>query len=216
MQTFVWSTLFETGLPEVDSQHRRLVELVNQLGEDANSSNEERIDQALQALADYTVYHFRCEEGIMQSAGVWPAHVDHHRAVHRKFIDQVGAWIAGRQQNSGIGLFQLLDFLSNWLIFHILGDDQSFSRQVSAIKSGTSAKAAFEQDRASEDPRTDILLAALRRLYSGLVARNEELLDAKDALAALNRDLEKRVEERTRQLEETNASLREERHEYFC
>jgi len=47
METFEWSSLFETGLAEVDAQHKRLVELVNQLGQDVDSASPEHIDQAL-------------------------------------------------------------------------------------------------------------------------------------------------------------------------
>jgi hemerythrin-like metal-binding protein len=210
MQTFEWSELFETGLEEVDTQHQRLVELVNQLGQDADSASPEHIDQALQTLAEYTVYHFQCEEAIMAADQVAAAHGDRHRETHRRFIKQVGDWLARRKSGEPISLHQLLDFLANWLIFHILGDDQSLGRQVLAIRHGVTPQDACDRDRHSDDPRTDILLGALRRLYGGLVARNEELLTAQHSLSALNATLEQRVAERTAELLETNERLKEE------
>lgn len=33
MQAFVWNARFETGIASVDEQHRRLVEIVNEMGE---------------------------------------------------------------------------------------------------------------------------------------------------------------------------------------
>lgn len=208
MKTFEWTALFETGLGQVDAQHRRLVELVNQLGEDLDSASSEHIDQTLQALAEYTGYHFACEEAIMTAAGVAAAHADRHRETHRRFILQVGDWLARRKAGEAISLRQLLDFLANWLIFHILGDDQSLGRQVVAIGAGTAPQVACDRDRASDDPRTDILLGALRRLYGGLVARNEELIRAQGALSALNATLEQRVAERTAELVEANQRLK--------
>jgi len=210
MQAFTWSPLFETGLIEVDDQHRRLVELVNQLGEDANSGSPEKIDQTISALADYTVYHFQCEEAIMANDGVATAHADRHKETHRRFVAQVVEWIGRRKSGESISLQQLLEFLANWLVFHILGDDQSLGRQVLAIRGGAVAQTAFDQDHASDDPRTDILLGALRRLYAGLVARNEELIDAQHSLSALNATLEQRVVERTSQLMAANTRLKEE------
>lgn len=210
MATFEWSVLFETGLTEVDAQHKRLVELVNQLGEDADSASSEHIDKALQALADYTVYHFQCEEAIMEASGVAIVYSERHRATHRRFVDQVVGWIERRKAGEPIDLRQLIDFLSNWLIFHILGDDQSFGRQVRAIQNGIPPQQAFEQDRHSDDPRTDVLLGALRRLYGGLVARNAELIETQKSLSSLNETLEQRVVERTAELSETNRLLREE------
>ena len=209
-EAFVWSELFETGVSEIDQQHRRLVELVNQLGRDVDSAKQEHLDQTLQALAEYTVYHFQSEEGIMAAHHVAATHADHHKETHQRFIRQVTQWLTRRKNNETISLHQLLEFLSNWLIFHILGDDQSLGRQVAAIQAGKDPQAAFEQDRSSDDPRTDILLGALRRLYAGLVSRNEELLAAQQTLANINATLEQRVTTRTAELTDANQRLREE------
>jgi len=210
LETFVWSDLFATGVAEIDAQHRRLVELVNALGRDAESADVAHIDRALQALADYTVYHFQSEERIMAEYQVAAAHADRHRATHQGFVRQVVEWLERRKNNESVSLAQLLEFLANWLIFHILGDDQSLGRQVAAIQAGVTPQAACDRDRASDDPRTDILLGALRRLYAGLVSRNEELIVAQQSLASINATLEQRVAERTADLTEANRRLREE------
>lgn len=210
MQTFNWTPIFETGLPEVDSQHRRLIDLVNQLGEDADSGSPEKIDATIGALADYTVYHFRTEETIMATDRVAPEHALRHADTHQRFVAQVVEWIERRRRGEPVNLGQLLDFLANWLIFHILGDDQSMGRQVNAIRRGIPASQAYAEDRTSEDPRTDILLGALRRLYAGLVERNAALVEAQHSLSSLNATLEQRVVERTAELQLANQRLREE------
>ncbi len=211
MKAFEWSPLFETGLSEVDGQHRRLVNLVNDLGRDVESATPDHLDQALKTLADYTVYHFSCEEAIMARHCVADAHAVRHRATHQEFIRQVSAWIESRRCRDAVSLNQMLEFLANWLVFHILGDDQSLGRQVLFIRRGASPQEAFEGDRPSDDPRTTVLLGALRRLYGGLVARNEELLATQHSLSMLNETLEERVTERTAELVEANQRLREER-----
>jgi len=210
MQAFTWSSLFETGLAEVDAQHRQLVGLVNQLGEDAHSGDAARIDQALAELAEYTVYHFRSEEGIMEAAGVSAVHADRHRATHQRFVAQVVDWINRRNAGEDIHLAALIEFLANWLVFHILGDDQSLGRQVLAVRGGVAPDDAYANDQSSDDPRTGILLGALRSLYAGLTARNEELVAAKASLTALNATLEKRVDERTAELRRANEELQAE------
>ena len=204
MDTFVWSSLFETGIAEVDQQHRELVDLVNQLSADTDSGNPERIDGTLGALVNYTQFHFGCEEKIMTDAGVAEIHAGAHRGAHQRFISQVGQWIEQRQHHKTVPLHQLLEALSNWLIFHILGEDQAMARQIAAIKSGAPPQTAFERDHASDDPRTDILLSAMRHLYSNLERRNEDLQASQKSLSRLNATLEQRVEERTRQLAEVN------------
>lgn len=210
MQTFIWSPLFETGLHDVDAQHQRLVALLNDLGAHVDSGQLEHIDQALNALAEYTVYHFRCEEEIMDRGRVAATHVERHKATHQRFVAQVTEWLGRRARGESLDLRQLLDFLANWLIFHILGDDQSMGRQVAAIAAGQGADLACAADRASDDPRTEILLGSLRRLYAGLVSRNEELLAAQAQLSEANLMLEARVVERTSELLKANQRLAEE------
>ncbi len=93
MDTFEWSSIFETGLSDVDHQHRQLVDLVNQLANDTDSGNAEQIDKTIDALVSYTQYHFQCEENIMRTEGIADAHVRPHCEAHRRFIVQVGEWL---------------------------------------------------------------------------------------------------------------------------
>ena len=204
MDTFEWSELFETGIKAVDEQHQCLVDLVNQLSHASDEASTEQIDLALKELADYTVYHFQCEEAIMLDGGVSPSHVVPHQETHRHFICQVSDWIEQRNKNEAPTIHQMLDVLSNWLIFHILGDDQSFARQINSIRKGRTAQDAFDNDHASDDPRTEILLDALHHLYSDLAKRNDELSASQQSLSLLNATLEQRVQERTAQLAAVN------------
>ena len=79
METFVWSPLFETGMPVVDGQHRQLVRLINQFGRRIADSRPALIDKTLAALAGYAAYHFASEEEIMDCEQVAAAHTDTHR-----------------------------------------------------------------------------------------------------------------------------------------
>jgi hemerythrin len=65
MKAFEWSHLFETGLTDVDAQHRQLVELLNELADQLDGDEPGRIDHLLGELAQYTVHHFQCEESLM-------------------------------------------------------------------------------------------------------------------------------------------------------
>ena len=207
METFQWSSVFETGIAEIDQQHQRLVAILNELGHDVHSTQPDRIEQTLNELASYTVYHFRTEESIMDSHQLAPAYRDQHRDAHRRFVAQVQDWMANRHEQGQLTPRQLLDYLANWLVFHILGDDQSIGRQVAAIRRGQSPETAYAEDSVSEDPRTQILLVALRRLYANLVERNQSLSAAQDSLSQLNAELEQRVQARTAELDRANQRI---------
>jgi hemerythrin-like metal-binding protein len=221
---FEWNQYFETGLAEVDQQHRHLVNLINRLGSEVEGASAENVDRTLDELARYTVYHFSCEEKLMAEHVLAEEHQQAHRRTHQRFVAQVQDWMATREQAGQLSAVQLIDYLANWLVFHILGDDQAMGRQIKAIRAGVPAREAYGSDRVADDPRTDILLRSLRKLYGGLLQRNEELLTtyrklqtehgeleaARNELADLNADLEQRVADRTRDLEQAGLRLRQE------
>lgn len=210
MDTFQWNSVFETGLEEIDAQHKHLVGLLNELSRNVDVGRRDNIDRTLQDLAQYTVYHFASEERFMDAHRLAAEYCDRHRETHRRFVAQVQDWIAALDRDDAPTPRQLLDYLANWLIFHILGDDRALGRQVQAIQRGATPAAAYAGDRASDDPRTEILLGALRRLYAGLMERNAMLVAAQETLAKLNASLEDRVNQRTSELADANRRLKAE------
>lgn len=195
MPAFVWDNKFVTGLTDVDAQHHRLVDLLNDFGDLLTSNNAEdkkRLDAVFQELAAYAVEHFTTEEALMLSAGCDKRHTDRHKIEHQEFVKQV---MQMRQSVTDLGTASdnLLRFLTSWLAFHILGSDQIMAQQIKAIREGATPAAAYERFERAADPSTAALLNALHGLYR-LVAEE-------------NAALEQRVEERTRALEETRNQL---------
>ena len=201
MDTFVWSDRYLTGEDLVDSEHKELVRIINQVGnlEAGETEKPETIQSILEALVQYAVNHFAHEEALMTSAGCDERHSSLHKKIHRDFANQVTAM---RQVSLGADDTEsLLRFLSNWLAYHILGIDQAMTRQVQSIRQGmTPAEAyALESGRVA-DPATASLLDALNSLYRVIASRNQALVD-------INRTLEQRVNERTIDLQAANALL---------
>lgn len=211
VKTFEWTPLFETGIAEVDAQHRRLVDMLNSLSDQLDSGSADRLDDLLKALAQYAIYHFSCEEALMLEVGLDARHTEQHCAVHARFVEQVQSWMATQQADGQLSPDQLIDYLANWLIFHILGEDQSMGRQIQAIRAGCDKAQAWQLDSPSDDPRTVILLGALHRLYSDLIERNQRLVKTQAELKSLNTSLEQRVLQRTADLETANRQLQDER-----
>ena len=203
MDAFQWNPCFVTGLQDVDEQHHRLVDVINRFGElvmreEAASTAE--LEAVYGELADYTQYHFSEEEAMMAMAGLDARYLKHHQQSHAKFFDEVAQLHGGISANNREAAKSLLQFLTHWLAYHILGTDQFMARQIAAIKSGVSPADAYLADAQTKDPATDTLLKALNGLFEQVSQRNH-------ALTQLNKTLEGRVAERTQALLDANQRL---------
>lgn len=202
MTAFTWNQNFITGLAEVDSQHQRLVELINQLGDMLGENQFTRADleALLMELADYARHHFSEEEALMARAGIDVRHFELHQAAHAGFLEEVDLLNAGMQGDSAPAATRLLGYLTHWLAFHILGQDQNMAAQLGMIAGGASPAEAFDAKEEPGSGATEPLLAALSGLFAQVSERNREL-------AKLAQELEARVQRRTAALVEANHKL---------
>lgn len=204
MPSFDWDQNFVTGIPSVDKQHQSLVDLINEFGDllSQNRVQMEDIDRVFKHLADYAGHHFHEEEELMTRVGVDPRHRDAHVGEHRKFMQETTEMYARVEDGNSHAARELLDFLSHWLAYHILGEDQNMARQIAAISAGTDPASAFADGERKTESSTEPLLRALKGLFAMVSARNEELLH-------LNQSLEDKVSNRTRALSDLNRRLEE-------
>jgi diguanylate cyclase (GGDEF)-like protein len=144
----------------------------------------------------------RDEESMMERAGLDARHCEHHRAQHRHFVEnalalgEIGDVVPHERAGA------LAEYLVHWVAHHILHVDQSMARQVRAIRGGRSAAQAFEEDLRYVQSHVAPLLEAMGGLFRTVADRNREL-------RALNRNLERRVHQRTLELERANRELQE-------
>lgn len=208
-EAFVWGARFLTHIPVIDSQHQRLVELINRLGEVLVGGNENALPEIVAEIRAYAGYHFRTEEGVWNSAGLDREAQTHHQAKHLDYIAQLDYLqndFSGRPDERAALLHA---YLSSWLIFHILGEDHEMVRQVLAKSpAGLTVEAAVPPLStllpALPSTTEAVLLGALQNLYAALTAMNVQLRDT-------NRHLDARVRERTQALESANEALVQER-----
>lgn len=127
MMVLKWNDTLKTGVQDLDEQHQSLVEIVNRLNDALATGREDRrkaVGVILSELLDYTITHFRCEEGYMESIG-FPQLEDHKR-LHVDLVERlqkrVAIYIAGQAME-----ISLMSFLSDWLVNHILGEDSKYA-----------------------------------------------------------------------------------------
>lgn len=118
-----WSKKCEVGIKEVDDQHKKLFEILNDLHQ-ATINGEERSSLAriLDELVDYTVYHFETEERLFLEYG-YPGY-DEHKRVHDDLTAQAVELQRQFRDGSATISFEVLEFLHTWLIEHTTGLDQ--------------------------------------------------------------------------------------------
>lgn len=204
MGSFRWNHCFETGLDEIDEQHRHLVDVINKFGKllVENEVQAEDVETVFKELTSYASYHFQEEESLMSRVGIDRRHRKRHLKSHHDFLQEVTQIHAGISPGHFKAAQDLFIYLSHWLAYHILGTDQDMGRQLKAIEAGVSASAAYEEEERRADSATEPLLVALDGLFQQVSERNRQLVE-------LNMSLEAKVAERTRALSEANLKLEE-------
>lgn len=121
-----WKDEYSVGLDSIDRQHKKLINLINQLTTAVDYSTGEEFErEALAELVDYTRTHFTYEEGLMEDNG-YPD-FEAHRAQHRLMIAEVEAVLAEYEKDHDTAMRHASDYLKGWLINHINGTDKQYS-----------------------------------------------------------------------------------------
>lgn len=120
----VWSEALALDHGLMDAQHRRLVEMVGELGGTLVDGGEVDAQPLVEALVEYARVHFESEEGLMARAGY--AALGTHRDEHDWFSRKVLMLQAARPSVRNRKLEELYTFLLNWTVEHIQGSDRAF------------------------------------------------------------------------------------------
>ena len=193
IEFFPWSTQFETGLPEIDAQHRNLVAMLNRLATElAIAPDEPRLGQVFDDLAAYAVGHLRHEQSIWDRHLRESPEVQRHRATHAAFEARVHAFaVEARVRPVTEVAREVAAYLARWLVSHILESDRHLAHLVLALRSGLSPEMA--RARATERMREDsggflsVALGMIDALADNTARLVREVRDRRQAETALKR-----------------------------
>ncbi len=120
-----WKKAYETGIPEIDIQHKKLFELLGEvlsMISEENTDASAEVEEVLDELEAYSVYHFRTEEQLMAE---WEYQgLEAHRSQHQEFIATLQSLMLKRKiQKQPEQTLDLLDFMLTWLTQHTLRSD---------------------------------------------------------------------------------------------
>jgi hemerythrin-like metal-binding protein len=124
----MWKEEYRLGVKTIDSQHRQLFEMVDNLLRVIDNSKhgdyKKECADAVSFLYDYTINHFRFEEGYQES--IEYADIDAHKLQHKRFVLTVDNF-ARRMAESDYDMKVVKAFsgsLVAWLNYHVAETDQ--------------------------------------------------------------------------------------------
>lgn len=132
-----WQNSWNTGIEAIDSDHRIVIRLINDLRRAAGRESEtEMARAALHMMLEYSNFHFLREEHMLEDCG-YPdlyGHQEKHRAFARAVQNRIDRLEEVPEERIGR---DFLAFLERWWVSHILQEDMAYRDCV--LRGGTDA-----------------------------------------------------------------------------
>jgi len=123
---FPWSSDLSVGVAEIDNQHKKLVDMINELNDAMHrGEGKEVLGRILNGLVAYTGSHFKTEESYFVRFGYPEA--AQHKQTHADFVAKVSDFsksFASGKLNVSV---EVMAFLRDWLKGHIKGTDKKYA-----------------------------------------------------------------------------------------
>lgn len=131
MAYFEWLDQYEMGIEVIDYQHKRLVQLINDLHETNQDKTfkEGLLEVILDELVKYTEYHFSKEEQLMEKVSY--VNMKEHKVQHGNFVKKIQELRSNHSHKTDI-TDDLFKFLKTWLQHHILEEDQGIANYITS------------------------------------------------------------------------------------
>lgn len=123
MKYLHWTPDLNTGIEEIDRQHRRIVHYINELNKQIKNPDHSALAKVVAAVVEYTESHFAFEESLLKQAGY--EFTELHIKVHRLFIARINN-IKQRFEAGQNVAEELHQVLSRWLFNHIRTEDHGY------------------------------------------------------------------------------------------
>lgn len=125
MKTFDWDESYNVKVERFNEQHKHLFDIVKELYV-AMENKDDRLAlaQIINNLIRYSKEHFTEEEKCLYNTD-YPNY-EKHKKQHKLFIDKIEQFAADYNSGKYLLHFDILLFLKNWVLQHILVADKAF------------------------------------------------------------------------------------------
>ncbi len=125
----VWKDEYSVGIKAMDNDHKKLLNLINQLQTAVDYYTGKEFEQkALDELVDYTKTHFKREENLLKENDY--ADIEAHKKQHENFINKINESVEQYKNSADATIIDTLEFLKVWLIKHINGTDKEYGKEL--------------------------------------------------------------------------------------
>ena len=122
-----WNNELSVNVQIIDEQHKKLIELINELQEAMKSGKgKDVLGKILTGLITYTAAHFKTEETYFAQYGYPDA--ENHKKEHLAFVKKVTDFKDGFDKKQLSLTIEIMNFLRDWLQKHIQGTDKGYSK----------------------------------------------------------------------------------------
>lgn len=126
MPIIEWTQKLSVSVEELDRQHKKLVNLINQLHDSMKvGKGRDVLGSILNDLTDYTVYHFEAEEKLLLE-NAYPSYALHKKE-HDDLRSQVKEIKTKFDQGDTALTVEFMGFLKDWLNNHIMQADKKYA-----------------------------------------------------------------------------------------
>lgn len=124
--TLFWTEELSVGNERLDSQHKRMMSIFNDLHHAVrHDAVESMLGPTLVKLEKLANQHFADEETYMEEIG-YPER-QNHKQIHRQMKREVKEMVSHRESGEGIKPVELLNMLVDWLTRHIQEHDKHYT-----------------------------------------------------------------------------------------
>lgn len=126
MPLFNWYKMYSINNDEIDNQHKALFGIFNRLYDvcvDKGVAN--TYESIINELVSYADYHFKAEEKYMRDTGY--KDIDKHIMMHQYFTERIMQLQQKNMEGDSLPTSELIVFLGNWLLHHVIEEDKKIS-----------------------------------------------------------------------------------------
>lgn len=128
-----WSKMYSVGYDDIDIQHNKLIDLINEMfSAFSEGLAEHNIQNIIEELISYTQYHFDLEEKYFYKYNF--PETEEHIKEHKSFVSSIIKFKENLNNGKENVHYEVFEYIKKWLTEHILVSDMKYSTFYNGLK----------------------------------------------------------------------------------